>query len=111
MAPLARGQMFGSTDLAAHARSLGRSEAELAIRWSLQRGFIPIPKSIQPERILSNAAEGFDLSEKHMANIAKVDCGYMSCKGASPCDELAWHLVADKIPDPRTIRSVQAKAR
>jgi diketogulonate reductase-like aldo/keto reductase len=100
MAPLARGQLFGQTGLKEVAKSLGRSEAEVAIRWSLQRGFIPIPKSIQPQRIISNAAEGFDLTARDMERIRNLDTGYMSCKVASPCCELPWELLADSIPDP-----------
>lgn len=100
MAPLARGQLFGQTELVAIASQLGRSEAEVAIRWSLQRGFIPIPKSIRPERIRENTAQGFDLSPQQMARIERLDCTYMSCKVASPCHELPWDMVADSIPDP-----------
>lgn len=99
MAPLARCQMFGQSGLASIAREIGRTEAEVAIRWSLQNGFIPIPKSICPDRVQLNAATGFDLSHKQMSKIAKLDCGYMSCRGSSPCCELAWKLVANKIPD------------
>eukprot|EP00933_Yihiella_yeosuensis_P050300 TRINITY_DN48074_c0_g1_i1.p1 TRINITY_DN48074_c0_g1~~TRINITY_DN48074_c0_g1_i1.p1 ORF type:complete len:454 (-),score=96.53 TRINITY_DN48074_c0_g1_i1:484-1845(-) len=102
MAPLARGRMFGKSDLATLSHELGRTEAEVAIRWSLQKGYIPIPKSINPDRIWLNAAEGFDLSERHMARIAKLDTGYMSCTMASPCHELGWELVADGIPHPDT---------
>lgn len=100
MAPLARGRMLGHSDLVSLARELGRSEAEVAIRWSLQQGFLPIPKSINPGRIITNAAEGFDLTEAQMARIRKLDTGFLSCTMASPCHELAWHLVADSIPDP-----------
>eukprot|EP00434_Breviolum_minutum_P017032 symbB.v1.2.015029.t1/scaffold1037.1/size142759/1 len=38
MAPLARGRMFGRSDLAKMAEEMGRTEAEVAIRWSLQKG-------------------------------------------------------------------------
>lgn len=100
MAPLARGRMFGQSELAVIARDLGRSEAEIAIRWSLQCGFIPIPKSINPARIISNTADGFDLSEKDMSRIKSLDSGYLSCTMASPCHELSWDLVADGIPHP-----------
>merc|ERR1712224_459655 len=103
MAPLARCQMFGQTSLSKIAREIGRTEAEVAIRWSLQQGYIPIPKSIQPGRIQLNAATGFDLSRKHLAEITKLDFGYMSCRGSSPCCELAWKLVANKIPDQSTL--------
>merc|ERR1712062_63041 len=100
MAPLARGRMFGKTALLQIARRFGRTEAEVAIRWSLQKGFIPIPKSINPKRILENAAGGFELSEQDMRLISSLDSGYMSCTMASPCHELPWEIVADSIPDP-----------
>mmetsp|Transcript_26346 Transcript_26346/g.87309 ORF Transcript_26346/g.87309 Transcript_26346/m.87309 type:complete len:440 (+) Transcript_26346:129-1448(+) len=99
-APLARGRMFGWSDLATLAKELNRTEAEVAIRWSLQCGYIPIPKSINPDRVVANAAQGFDLSARHMAEIQKLDSGYLSCTMASPCSELAWELVADGIPPP-----------
>lgn len=102
MAPLARGRMFGRSPLAALASSIGRSEAAVAIRWSLQKGFIPIPKSINPDRILSNAADGFDLTVEQMQEIRKLDSGFLSCTKASPCHELAWEMVADSIPPPET---------
>lgn len=111
MAPLARARMFGRSDLEAIAGELGRSEAEVAIRWSLQRGYIPIPKSINPERILLNTADGFDLSDKHMSRIERLDTGYMSCTMASPCHELAWNLVADTIPHPDTWGGGRQKAK
>jgi len=102
MAPLARGRMFGRSDLAKMAEEMGRTEAEVAIRWSLQKGYIPIPKSINPERVLLNMADGFDLTKSQMDRIKHLDTGFMSCTMASPCHELSWQLVADEIPDPDT---------
>lgn len=102
MAPLARGRMFGRSDLAKMAQEMGRTEAEVAIRWSLQKGYIPIPKSINPERILLNMADGFDLTKRQMERVERLDTGFMSCTMASPCHELSWQLVADSIPDPDT---------
>jgi len=111
MAPLARTRMFGRSDLAALAQELGRSEAELAIRWSLQMNYIPIPKSINPDRILVNMADGFDLSDQHMTRISKLDTGYLSCTMASPCHELAWDLVAESIPHPDTWGGGRSKGK
>ncbi|CAK9046351.1 unnamed protein product [Durusdinium trenchii] len=102
MAPLARGRMLGRSDLAKMAEEMGRTEAELAIRWSLQQGYIPIRKSINSERILLNMADGFDLAESQMERIQRLNSGFMSCTMASPCYELPWELVADNIPDPAT---------
>lgn len=99
MAPLARGEMFNQTDLAHIAQELGRTEAEVAIRWSLQRGYIPIPKSLRPERVAANTATGFCLSDEHMARISQLDTGFMVCTKASPCHQLPWALIANERPE------------
>merc|ERR1712039_168326 len=102
MAPLARCRMMGKSNLGLIAKELRRSEAEIAIRWSLQNGYVPIPKSINPARILENTAEGFDLSQKQMARIKELDSGFMSCTMASPCHTMEWQAVAHSIPHPDT---------
>lgn len=49
---------------------------QVLIRWSLQRGFIPLPKSDTPERIKANAdVFGFELSEDEMAQLDGLDQG------------------------------------
>ena len=46
----------------------GRTAAQVIIRWHLQHGFVVIPKSVNPERIRSNAdVAGFALSDEDMA--------------------------------------------
>jgi diketogulonate reductase-like aldo/keto reductase len=46
----------------------GRTAAQVIIRWHLQHGFVVIPKSVNPERIRSNAdVGGFTLSDADMA--------------------------------------------
>jgi diketogulonate reductase-like aldo/keto reductase len=46
----------------------GRTAAQVIIRWHLQHGFVVIPKSVNPERISSNAdVGGFALDEDDMA--------------------------------------------
>jgi diketogulonate reductase-like aldo/keto reductase len=50
------------------AERLGRSTAQVIIRWHLQHGVVVIPKSVNPERIRSNAdVAGFSLSDDDMA--------------------------------------------
>ena len=40
----------------------------MIIRWHLQHGFVVIPKSVNPDRIRSNAdVGGFELSDDDMA--------------------------------------------
>ncbi len=50
------------------ADRLGRTPAQVVIRWHLQHGVVVIPKSSKPERIRSNAeVGGFELSAQDMA--------------------------------------------
>jgi len=46
------------------------------IRWSLQRGFVPLPKSDTASRIVENASVfDFELSKEHMAKLDALDKG------------------------------------
>jgi diketogulonate reductase-like aldo/keto reductase len=72
--PLTKGMKLGDGGLAALARELGRSPAQVLLRWSLQRGFVTIPKSAKRERIVENAALfDFALDAKQMAALDDAD--------------------------------------
>jgi diketogulonate reductase-like aldo/keto reductase len=50
------------------AERLGRTPAQVIIRWHLQHEIVVIPKSVDPERIRSNAdVGGFSLTDEDMA--------------------------------------------
>ncbi len=53
--PLGIGQIFQVPEMQALAEKYGRSIAQICIRWSLQRGYLPLPKSVTPARIQENA--------------------------------------------------------
>ena len=56
----------------AHKYSCG--PAQLLIRWSLQHGFVPLPKSITKERIISNGnIEGFEIDAGDMRTLDDLD--------------------------------------
>lgn len=57
--PLGTGKVFDIPELKELAGKYDTTVAKLCIRWSLQMGFIPLPKSVTPERIKSNS-EVFD---------------------------------------------------
>ena len=57
--PLGVGKIFGVPEMKALAEKYGKSIAQICIRWSLQRGYLPLPKSVTPARIKENA-EVFD---------------------------------------------------
>jgi diketogulonate reductase-like aldo/keto reductase len=53
--PLGTGKMFGVEALQQLAERYHKSVAQVVLRWSLQHGFVPLPKSVHPERIQQNA--------------------------------------------------------
>ncbi|KAF1845939.1 Aldo/keto reductase [Cucurbitaria berberidis CBS 394.84] len=49
---------------------------QVLVRWSLQKGYVPLPKSDTPSRIVSNAdVYGFELDKEDMAKLDGLDQG------------------------------------
>lgn len=72
--PLTKGQRLDDPTLVEVAAECGRSVAQVLIRWSLQHGFVVIPKSATRARIDENAAVfDFALSEAQMARLDGLD--------------------------------------
>ena len=58
------------------ARRLGRTPAQIVLRWHIQRGHSAIPKSVHPQRMAENLAIfDFALSPADMAAIDGLDTG------------------------------------
>jgi 2,5-diketo-D-gluconate reductase A len=58
------------------ARKYGVSEAQILLRWAIQKGYPVLPKSTNPDRIRKNAdIFGFNLDHQDMAEIEKMDRG------------------------------------
>lgn len=58
-------------------KKYGKSAAQVALRWNLQRGVVVIPKSVHEERIRENSdVFDFTLSEDDMKAIAAMDIGH-----------------------------------
>lgn len=60
--PLMRGQRLDDPQLVSVAEKYKKSVAQILIKWSLQMGFVPLPKSVTPERIKSNIDLDFEMS-------------------------------------------------
>jgi methylglyoxal/glyoxal reductase len=74
--PLVRGQRLDHPTLAEIARAHGRTTAQVILRWDLERGVIPIPKSGHPERIRENAQIfDFELSSAELRTIDALNAG------------------------------------
>jgi diketogulonate reductase-like aldo/keto reductase len=79
--PLGSGLIFDSPEMKAFAEKYNKSISQICIRWSLQMGFLPLPKSVNPERIKENSEVfDFELSQDDVKAIAglKGVCGYSS---------------------------------
>lgn len=75
-APLAEGRnnFFTNPELEAIGRKYGKSVAQVALRWLIQRDVIIIPKSVHVERMEQNInLFDFSLSDEDMAQIASLD--------------------------------------
>jgi diketogulonate reductase-like aldo/keto reductase len=57
--PFGVGKIFEVPEMRELAKKYGKSIAQICVRWSLQRGYLPLPKSVTPSRIKENA-EVFD---------------------------------------------------
>ncbi|MBQ0059870.1 MAG: aldo/keto reductase, partial [Lachnospiraceae bacterium] len=69
-APLARGAYFERPLIQNLAEKYNRTPAQIGLRWLLQKDICPIPKSVDPGRILSNyQVFDFELEELEMQAI------------------------------------------
>jgi diketogulonate reductase-like aldo/keto reductase len=72
--PLGTGRHLGDRQVAGIAERLGRTPAQVLIRWSLQRGLVVLPKSTHRERIAQNAQVfDFDLPDDDLATLDGLD--------------------------------------
>lgn len=84
--PFGTGTVFSSDEMKALAQKYNKTVGQISLRWCLQMGFIPLPKSSNPMRIKDNT-DIFDF------NIEKTDLEIISAlKGAG-----------GEIPDPDNI--------
>lgn len=69
--PLGSGKIFEDETLLELAEKYGHTVAQIALRWSLQHGYIPLPRSKTPANIESNL-DVFDFTLEK-ADMAKLD--------------------------------------
>ena len=83
--PIAKGRVLTDPTITAIADRLGRTPAQVTLRWHIQRGDIVFPKSTTPSRIKQNF-EIFDfrLADEDMAAISALDRGEQGRTGPHP---------------------------
>ncbi|KAK4691858.1 hypothetical protein P7C71_g5235, partial [Lecanoromycetidae sp. Uapishka_2] len=76
--PIVRGQRFGDETLQKLTKKHNKTPAQVLIRWSLQKGFVPLPKSVTHSRIEENAnVYDFELTAEEMKALETTE--YSPC--------------------------------
>ena len=77
--PLRSGRALKKKEIVAFAEKLGKTPAQIILKWCMQNGVTPIVKSSNQERMRSNLALDFVLSEDDMAYLDQLP--YMGSSG------------------------------
>ncbi|KAL2679127.1 hypothetical protein Neosp_009888 [[Neocosmospora] mangrovei] len=68
--PLVRAERFNETVLQELGRKHNKSPAQILLRWSLQQGYTPLPKAVQPRHMAENVdIFDFQLDSEDMARL------------------------------------------
>jgi diketogulonate reductase-like aldo/keto reductase len=74
--PIVRNYKANDPTLVEVAKKYSKSTQQILIRYALQKGWVPLPKTDNPERIVANAdVFGFDISVEDMALLDSFDQG------------------------------------
>ncbi|KAF9031531.1 Aldo/keto reductase [Hymenopellis radicata] len=73
-APLVRGMRFNHPSIQALAKKYGKEPAQVLLRYSLQKGYVALPKSSSKKRVVSNTdIFDFELSEDELIGLDGLD--------------------------------------
>lgn len=83
--PIAQGKVLDNDVITAIADELGKTAAQVVLRWQIQKNHIIFPKSVTPERIEENFnIFDFELHADHIQQIDGLDKGESGRNGPSP---------------------------
>jgi 2,5-diketo-D-gluconate reductase A len=83
--PIAQGDVLDDAVVNEIAAAVGRTPAQVVLRWHVQRDYIVFPKSTTPERIEENfRIFDFELDDEQMARIDDLDRGEDGRRGPHP---------------------------
>src|SRR4051794_13585510 len=83
--PIAQGQVLDDPAITAIAEKVGRTPAQVVLRWHIQRDSIVFPKSSTPERIEENfRLFDFELAPDDMEQLSSLDRGEDGRTGPNP---------------------------
>ena len=73
--PVAHGAALRKSDLSALAEKYGVGVAQLCIRYCLQLGLLPLPKSTNADHMRSNVAVDFEIGEDDLVTLTRLSGG------------------------------------
>ncbi|MGK5677336.1 aldo/keto reductase [Micromonospora sp. URMC 106] len=83
--PIAQGKVLDDPTVVDVAEQVGRTPAQVVLRWHVQRGDIVFPKSTTPQRIEENLRIfDFELDDTAMERITGLDRGEAGRQGPNP---------------------------
>ncbi len=83
--PIAQGEVLHDPAIEAIARQVGKTPAQVVLRWHIQRGDIVFPKSKTESRVRENIEIfDFELDEASMATITSLNRGEKGRTGGDP---------------------------
>ena len=89
-APIAKGKVNEDDTIKAIAEQVGKTPAQVALRWAIQRGDIVFPKSTRTERMQENFdLFDFELTDDQVTQISGLDRGEEGRTGPNP-DAMDW---------------------
>ncbi|AJY47888.1 aldo/keto reductase [Martelella endophytica] len=71
--PVAHGKILDNAEIAAMADKYGVSVPQLSIRYCLELGLLPLPKTANPDHMRTNAAVDFSISEADMETLKNIE--------------------------------------
>ena len=84
-APIAQGEVLDDEAVGEIAENVGRTPAQVVLRWQIQRGNVVFPKSVTPERIRENfEIFDFELEDSDLERIDELDRGEGGRNGPHP---------------------------
>ena len=73
-APLVRALRMKHPAIVSLSEKYSCTPAQLLVRWSLQHGYVPLPKSVTKTRIVENSKiDGFEIDKDDMAKMDSLD--------------------------------------
>ena len=85
--PLTHGKRLDHPSLKDIAATVGRTPAQVLLRWGIQQGMVVLPKSVNEDRITENAnVFDFELNPAMMTQLNALDEGFVT--GWNPAEQL-----------------------